>query len=57
MITFKLNAKNFTDAESMAAAYLAAYFDNSEIKYPITWILGNVTMKNLVTISQKPLKY
>ena len=36
MITFKLNAKNFTDAESMAAAYLAAYFGNSEIKYPIS---------------------
>lgn len=36
MITFKLNAKNFTDAESMAAAYLAAYFGDSEIKYPIS---------------------
>lgn len=36
MITFKLNAKNFTDAESMAAAYLVAYFGNSEIKYPIS---------------------
>ena len=36
MITFRLNAKNFTDAESMAAAYLAAYFGNSEIKYPIS---------------------
>lgn len=36
MITFKLNAKNFRDAESMAAAYLAAYFGNSEIKYPIS---------------------
>lgn len=36
MINFKSNAKNFRDAESMAAAYLAAYFGNSEIEYPIS---------------------
>lgn len=36
MINFKSNAKNFRDAESMAAAYLAAYFGNSEIVYPIS---------------------
>lgn len=31
MVSFKLYAKKFRDAESMAAAYLAAYFGNSEI--------------------------
>ena len=36
MVRFKLNAKNYKDAESMAAAYLAAYFGNSEIEYPIS---------------------
>ena len=33
MVNFKLNAKNFRDAESMAAAYLAAYFGNNEIAF------------------------
>ena len=36
MVNFKLNAKNFRDAESMATAYLTAYltayFGNSEIE-------------------------
>jgi Zn-dependent peptidase ImmA (M78 family) len=36
MVNFKSNAKNFKDAESMAAAYLTAYFGNSEIEYPIS---------------------
>lgn len=36
MVNFKSNAKNYRDAESMAAAYLAAYFGNSEIAYPIS---------------------
>ena len=36
MVNFKSNANKFRDAESMAAAYLAAYFGNSEIKYPIS---------------------
>lgn len=36
MVSFKLNAQNFRDAETMAAAYLAAYFGNSEIEYPIS---------------------
>lgn len=36
MVNFKLNAKNFRDAESMATAYLTAYFGNSEIEYPIS---------------------
>ncbi len=36
MVSFKSNIKNYTDAESMAAAYLAAYFSNSEIIYPIS---------------------
>ena len=36
MVSFKLNVKNYRDAESMAAAYLAAYFGNSEITYPIS---------------------
>lgn len=31
MDSFKLNAKKIRDAESMAAAYLVAYFGNSEI--------------------------
>lgn len=35
MVSFKSNAKNYRDAESMAAAYLAAYFANSKIKYPL----------------------
>ena len=36
MVSFKSNIKNYTDAESMATAYLAAYFGNSEIIYPIS---------------------
>ena len=36
MVSFKLYAKKFRDAESMAAAYLAAYFGNSEIMYPLS---------------------
>lgn len=36
MISFKLNVKNYRDAESMAAAYLAAYFGNSKIEYPLS---------------------
>ena len=36
MVSFKLNAKKYRDAESMAAAYLAAYFGNSKIEYPLT---------------------
>lgn len=36
MIRFKLNAKNFMDAESMATAYLTAYYGNNEIVYPIS---------------------
>lgn len=36
MVNFKSNIKNYTDAESMAAAYLAAYFGDSEIIYPIS---------------------
>ena len=36
MVNFKSNATNYRDAESMAAAYLAAYFGNSEIEYPIS---------------------
>ena len=36
MVNFKLNAKNFRDAESMATAYLTAYFGNSEIEIPLT---------------------
>lgn len=36
MDSFKLNAKKFRDAESMAAAYLVAYFGASEIVYPIS---------------------
>lgn len=36
MITFKSNAKKYRDAESMAAAYLAAYFGNSKIEYPLS---------------------
>lgn len=31
MVYCKLNAKNYRDTESMAAAYLAAYFGNSEM--------------------------
>ena len=33
MVSFKSNAQNFRDAETMAAAYLAACFGNSEILY------------------------
>lgn len=36
MKDFKLNAKKYTNAEEMAAAYLAAYFGNSPIEYPIS---------------------
>lgn len=36
MVNFKSNAKNYRDAESMAAAYLATYFGDSEIEYPIS---------------------
>ncbi len=36
MINFKSNAKNYKDAENMAAVYLAAYFGDSKIKYPIS---------------------
>lgn len=36
MVNFKFNAKNFRDAESMAAAYLAAYFANNEIVFPLS---------------------
>ena len=36
MVSFKSNAQNFRDAETMAAAYLAACFGNSEIEYPIS---------------------
>lgn len=36
MIDFYSNAKNFRDAESMAATYLVAYFGNSKIQYPIS---------------------
>ena len=36
MVSFGSNVKNYRDAESMAAAYLAAYFGNSEIEYPIS---------------------
>lgn len=36
MVNFKSNAKYYSDAESMAAAYLAAYFGNLEIEYPIS---------------------
>lgn len=36
MISFKSNVKNYRDAESMAVAYLTAYFGNSEIEYPIS---------------------
>lgn len=35
MVSFKLNVSNYEDAERMAAAYLAAYFDNTEIIYPL----------------------
>lgn len=36
MVSFKSNAKNYRYPESMAAAYLAAYFGNSKIEYPLT---------------------
>ena len=36
MVIFKTNAKDYRDAESMAAAYLAAYFGNSKIVYPLS---------------------
>lgn len=36
MKDFKLNAKKYTNAEEMAAAYLAAYFGNTPIEYPIS---------------------
>lgn len=36
MVSFRSNVKNYRDAESMAVAYLAAYFGNSEIEYPIS---------------------
>lgn len=36
MVSFKSNAKNYRDAESMATAYLVAYFGNSKIEYPLT---------------------
>lgn len=36
MVSFKLNVSNYEDAERMAAAYLAAYFDNTEIIYPLS---------------------
>lgn len=36
MINFELNVKNYKDAESMAVAFLAAYFGNSKIEYPIS---------------------
>jgi len=36
MISFKLNVKNYRDAESMAAAHLVAYFGNSKIEYPLS---------------------
>lgn len=36
MEEFKANIKKYKDAESMAAAYLAAYFGDSEITYPIS---------------------
>ena len=32
-------AKNYTDPEKMAAAYLEMYYDNQKIEYPI----GRVT--------------
>lgn len=34
-MSFRTQAKYYTDPEKMAADYLAAYFDNSEITYPI----------------------
>lgn len=36
MNNFKLKVKDYTDAEEMAADYLAAYFGNNQIKYPIS---------------------
>lgn len=39
MISFKSRSKYYNDAEEMASAYLSAYYGNSEIEYPITWML------------------
>lgn len=36
MVSFKSNVKNYRDAESMAAAYLAAYSGNAEVVYPLS---------------------
>ena len=36
MISFQSKAKTYCDAEEMAAAYLAAYFENDTIEYPIS---------------------
>ena len=35
MMQFQAQAKSFTDAESMAAAYLAQYYGNKRVEYPI----------------------
>lgn len=36
MVSFKSYFPNYEDAERMAAVYLAAYFDNTEIIYPLS---------------------
>ena len=35
MMQFQAQAKSFTDAETMAAAYLAQYYGNKKVEYPI----------------------
>lgn len=36
MINFQSDAKRYCDAEEMASAYLAAYFENNTIEFPIS---------------------
>lgn len=36
MVNFKSKVSNYEDVERMAAEYLAAYFDNTEIIYPLS---------------------
>ena len=35
MMQFQAQAKSFTDAETMAAAYLAQYYGNKKVEYPM----------------------
>ena len=35
MMQFQAQSKSFTDAETMAAAYLAQYYGNKKVEYPI----------------------